>query len=236
MALRREHPAVVAAQYDTDAAISAVKIARAGLYPPSACRSISRVQTDQTLGANQTDSASVIAQANVPIYDGGLAPSQTRQAKEGVSQARLQLARAQAQTDSAVAAAWVTNEGARISVSAGEAEVKAAAVALSGVQKEAQAGQRTTLDVLNAQQDLTSARARLIQAQRDRVVASYTLLGAVGRLDAQAPRPAYAGLQSGSSLPSGARCLARPAHAVGAVIRRAHTRRLRRSAAGLAPQ
>jgi outer membrane protein len=64
--------------------------------------------------------------------------------------------------------------------------VKAAGIALAGVQNEAQAGQRTTLDVLNSQQDLTAARARLIGAQRDRVVASYTLLSAIGRLDARA--------------------------------------------------
>jgi outer membrane protein len=61
--------------------------------------------------------------------------------------------------------------------------VRAAQVALEGVQKEAQGGQRTTLDVLNSQQDLTAARARLIGAQRDRVIASYTLLAATGRLD-----------------------------------------------------
>ncbi|WP_159197119.1 TolC family protein, partial [Escherichia coli] len=64
-----------------------------------------------------------------------------------------------------------------------ESEVKAAEVALAGVQKEAAGGQRTTVDVLNAQQDLITARARLIGAQRDRVIASYTLLSAIGRLD-----------------------------------------------------
>jgi hypothetical protein len=52
-----------------------------------------------------------------------------------------------------------------------------------GVQKEAQAGQRMTLDVLNSHQDLTAAGAGLIGAQRDRVIAAYTLLAAVGRLD-----------------------------------------------------
>jgi outer membrane protein len=61
--------------------------------------------------------------------------------------------------------------------------VRAATVALEGVQKEAQGGQRTTLDVLNSQQDLTAARARLIGAQRDRVIAAYALFGAAGRLD-----------------------------------------------------
>ncbi|MFX5789448.1 TolC family protein, partial [Acinetobacter baumannii] len=73
--------------------------------------------------------------------------------------------------------------GAKVAVTAAESEVRAANVALLGVQREAQAGQRTTVDVLNALQDLTNARARLILAQRDRVIASYTLLGAVGRLD-----------------------------------------------------
>ena len=68
-------------------------------------------------------------------------------------------------------------------VAASESEVRAAGVALAGVQKEAAGGQRTTVDVLNSQQDLILAKARLIGAQRDRVIASYTLLSAIGRLD-----------------------------------------------------
>jgi outer membrane protein len=61
--------------------------------------------------------------------------------------------------------------------------VRAAGIALEGVQKEARGGQRTTLDVLNSQQDLMAARARQIGAQRDRVIAAYTLLSATGHLD-----------------------------------------------------
>ena len=64
-----------------------------------------------------------------------------------------------------------------------KSEVKAATVALQGVQREAAGGQRTTVDVLNSQHDLIQAKARLIGAQRDRVIASYTLLSAVGHLD-----------------------------------------------------
>ena len=66
---------------------------------------------------------------------------------------------------------------------AAESEVRAANLALSSVQKEAQGGQRTTLDVLNSQQGPHEARARLIGAQRDRVIATYALLSATGRLD-----------------------------------------------------
>ena len=182
---RREHPSLVAATFDVDTAQSAIKIAEAALYPTLTVQgTVSRnVQTDTTLGTTRSDIASVIGQSNIPIYDGGLAASQIRQAKENLAKVRIDLDRTRAQVDTSVVAAWVTNEGARISVAASEAEVRAATLALQGVQREARAGQRTTLDVLNSLQDLTAARARLIQAQRDRVVASYTLLAAVGRLD-----------------------------------------------------
>jgi outer membrane protein len=140
-------------------------------------------ENDPTLSAKGNDIASLLGTASVPIYDGGLAASQIRQSKEIAMQARIVLELVRNQTQTAVLSAWVTFEGAKIALTAAEAEVRAAGVALAGVQKEAQAGQRTTLDVLNSQQDLTAARARLIGAQRDRVIAAYALLGAVGRLD-----------------------------------------------------
>jgi outer membrane protein len=60
--------------------------------------------------------------------------------------------------------------------------VQANEVALNGVREEARVGQRTTLDVLNAQQELLNARTNLIVAQRDRVIFSYGVVQAVGRL------------------------------------------------------
>jgi outer membrane protein len=182
---RAENPAITAATFDVDSAQRAVNIAEAALYPTVGVQgSVSRgVQTDSTLGTSRTDQLSVIGNVNVPVYDGGLASSQVRQAKETLGQTRIVLDRTRAQTETAVIAAWATNEGSRIALNAATSEVKAAELALSGVQKEAQAGQRTTLDVLNTLQDLTAARSRLILAQRDRVVASYSLLSAIGRLD-----------------------------------------------------
>ncbi len=182
---RREHPSIVGAMHDVDAAQSSIKITEAALFPTLGVQgSVSRnVNTDTTLGTTRQDIASVIGTSNIPIYDGGLAVSQIRQAKETLTQVRIQLDRARMQIDLAVTAAWATNEGARVGVRASEAEVRAATLALEGVQREARAGSRTTLDVLNSLQDLTAAKSRLIQAQRDRVVASYTLLSAMGRLD-----------------------------------------------------
>jgi len=80
---------------------------------------------------------------------------------------------------------WDELDAAKAQIEATTAQVNAAEIALNGVREEARVGQRTTLDVLNAQQELVNARVALVTAQRDRVVASYTLLSAVGRLSVQ---------------------------------------------------
>jgi outer membrane protein len=105
---RKEHPAIAGATYDIDAAQFGVGVAEASLLPSVALQgSISRGRdTDPTLDKKGLDQASILAQINVPVYDGGLAPSQIRQAKELVAQSRLILDQVRAQTEAAVAAAW----------------------------------------------------------------------------------------------------------------------------------
>jgi len=181
----KENPAVMAAGFDVDVASTSIRVAEGSLLPTVTVQgNVSRSrQDDPTLGTFGTDQASIIGSVNAPIYDGGMAASQTRQAKELASQSRLVLDHVRNQAHTASVSAWVANEGAKVAVSASESEVRAATVALQGVQREAQGGQRTTVDVLNSQSDLVQARARLIGARRDRVIASYTLLSAVGRLD-----------------------------------------------------
>ena len=181
----RQHPAVLAAAFDVDVASTTIRVAESSLLPTVTLQgSVSRSRdADPTLGTFGTDQASMVGQMNAPIYDGGTGASQTRQAKELAAQSRLVLDQVRNQARTAAIGAWVANEGAKIAVSASEAEVRAATVALQGVQREAQGGQRTTLDVLNSQQDLILAKARLIGAQRERVIASYTLLSAIGKLD-----------------------------------------------------
>lgn len=181
----REHPAVMAAGFDVDVASTTIRVAESSLMPSITVQGNAShsSQSDPTLGTFRTDQASIVGQLNQPVYDGGTAASQTRQAKEVTAQSRLVLDQVRNQAKTAAVSAWVFNEGAKIAVAASESEVRAATVALAGVQKEAAGGQRTTVDVLNSQQDLITAKARLIGAQRDRVIASYTLLSAIGRLD-----------------------------------------------------
>src|ERR1700736_4940316 len=163
----------------------AIALAQSSLLPPLTVQGNAShsADADPSLTTFRTDQASVVGQVTAPIYDGGTAASQTRQAKELAAQSRQVLDQVRNQARTAAIRAWGANEGGKIAVTASESEVRAAGVALEGVRKEAQGGQRTTVDVLNSQQDLISAKARLIGAQRDRVIASYTLLSAIGRLD-----------------------------------------------------
>ena len=109
--------------------------------------------------------------------------------------------------------AWGQLEAAKAQIEATQAQVAAAEIALNGVREEARVGQRTTLDVLNAQQDLVNARVSLVTAQRDRVVASYTVLAAVGSLSPQILGARRPDLRSDGALSAGPRQLGRRAHA-----------------------
>jgi outer membrane protein len=181
-----EHPGVVGVLYQADAAALAVKVAESALAPTLSIGAQLTQQYDSFLGSPATRqfSASATGRLDVPIYQGGVEYASIRQAKEQLGQARFN---ADVQRDSvraSVVSSYGQLETAKASILSGQAAVKAAEVALQGVREEAQVGQRTTLDVLNAQYALLNARVALITAQRDRIVASYAALGSIGRLSA----------------------------------------------------
>ena len=118
------------------------------------------------------------------IYQGGSEYSAIRQDKEAVGQQRLNVDQVRDQVRSDVTQFWGQIEATKAQTEAAQRQVTASEDALNGVRDEARVGQRTTLDVLNAQQALVNARINLVTAQHDRVVASYNLLAAVGRLSA----------------------------------------------------
>jgi outer membrane protein len=121
----------------------------------------------------------------VPVYQGGGEYSLIRQSKENLAQQRLVLEQTRDQTRANTVTAWGQLVAGKAQVASAQAQVTASEIALNGVREEAKAGQRTTLDVLNAQQALVNARVALVTAQHDRVVASYAVLNSVGRLSPQ---------------------------------------------------
>ena len=179
------HPSIIAALHSVDAADIAVKVTEAELYPTIGVTATVSQRYDTQLLDDRRTSASVVGRLTVPIYEGGQVYSRTRQAKELAGQRRLEADITREQVRANVVSSWGTLESSKAQILAAQAQVQASETALNGVREEAKVGQRTTLDVLNAQQELLSARSSLVAAQRDRVVASYTLLASVGRLNAQ---------------------------------------------------
>ncbi len=178
------HPSILAASYNIDISEFNVKVEEGALLPTVSLQG-SLSHQDGAGEGNNGNSASAVASLSVPIYSGGNTSSLVRQAKENLDQARIQLDSARDAVREEAISAWGTLDAARAQIRAAESETTAQNLVLSGVIEEHNVGQATTLDVLNAQQTLLSAKVALITAQHDRVVASYTLLAAVGKLSAE---------------------------------------------------
>jgi outer membrane protein len=181
---RSRHPNVGVAMFGIDAAVLQVKINEGTLYPTATVVGTVNNNWETNLTTQlQSFNAFVQGQITVPLYQGGAEYSRIRQAKETAGQKRIDLETARDTVQAQVVTAWGQLEAAKAQILATTAQVAASEIALNGVREEARVGQRTTLDVLNAQQDLVSARTALVTAQHDRVVASYSLLSAVGELN-----------------------------------------------------
>jgi outer membrane protein len=183
---QEEHPAAKAALHAVDVAELQVRITEGELYPTLTLAGDVAQRFDVQAPGDEQFSASVVARLTVPIYEGGAVYARTRQAKETAGQRRLEADSTLDQVRSAVVSAWGQYEASKAQIAAAEAQVQASETALEGVRNEARVGQRTTLDVLNAQQELLNARVNLVTAQRDRVVASYAVVQAIGRLNYRA--------------------------------------------------
>jgi outer membrane protein len=181
------HPTVMTAQYNVDAAEQQVKVAESQLSPTLSLQGSyqQNFMSVSSLNSYQSYNASVFADLSVPIYQGGAEYAAIRQAKETLGQKRIDLDTTRDQVRQNVVQSWGLLQADKANIEATQAQVQAAEIALNGVREEARVGQRTTLDVLNAQQTLVNARVAVVTAQHDRVVASYTLLAAVGRLSPQ---------------------------------------------------
>ncbi|WP_395698139.1 TolC family outer membrane protein [Methylocella sp.] len=180
-----EHPAIQGALHNVDAAEAQVKVIEAQLYPSLAVVASSQRYTDYQGTRNATlVNHQIVGQLTVPIYTGGSVDAQARQAKEQLTQARLVADLQRDAVRAAVVSSWGQLDTSRAVIQSAKAAVRAAEIALEGVREEAKVGQRTTFDVLYQQQVLLNTRVSLVTAQRDRVVASYAVMAAIGKLSA----------------------------------------------------
>jgi outer membrane protein len=179
------NPSVKAAMYGVDVAQLQVKVSEGALYPSVSL--LGNIQRDHDLTGliPEQSTATFLIGATIPLYEGGAEYATTRQSKETLAQRRLELATTRDQARAAVVQAWAEFQATKAQIEAAQEQVKAAEMTLKGMHTEARLGLRTTFDVLNAQQVVVNAQLDLATAQHDRVVGSYNLLSAIGRLSPQ---------------------------------------------------
>lgn len=184
MALADHNYSVVAAQAASAAAESKADVAASDLKPKlTLVGQISKAHEPQFL-FERLDSRSIMLNLSMPLYSGGSLTSQMHAAKhEAASSAQQALDARRAARDQAIAA-WQGYQTAVAGLAAIQVQITAAQSAYDGVLAEYKEGERTTLDVLNAQQELLNAKVNQIRAQRDETVAEYSLKAATGSLTA----------------------------------------------------
>jgi len=181
----QNNPNVISANFTELAARDNIDVVRGQLLPTiSVVGDLSRNILPSTVSLRQlrTDTASVVAQLTVPLYEAGTIWSQTRQAEQTVGQRRSQVDDARRLAVQLATSSWETLISARAAIASFGAAVRAAQIALEGIQQEALVGSRTVLDVLISQQQLFTTQSQLITAQHDAAVAEYNLAAAIGRL------------------------------------------------------
>jgi outer membrane protein len=196
-----ENPIILASVYTEEASLYAVQQIMGELLPDVTIQA----QYQERFGFLNTpdvpdsslkeeDTATVIGRLNVPLYQGGGVSARTRQAKETNNQLKKEVEDARLRVHADVISNWGILQSSGPAITSAEAAVAANKIALTGVREEEKVGQRTTLDVLDAQRELLNSQIGLVTALRDRVVAEYSLFTAIGRMDAQTlglPVPYY---------------------------------------------
>ena len=179
------NPSITAASFIAQAAQADIGAASAALRPQISIVGDLRQRFDNSNLIDQTTDASIRASVRVPLYQGGAANARIRQSKQIAAQRLLELDESRRTVQEQVAQAWRALTSARAQIAAFESQVAAAAVALDGVEQETRVGLRTTLDVLDAEQEHFKAQINLVRAQREEIVAAYQLKAAIGALTAQ---------------------------------------------------
>jgi len=180
-----ENPVILTAVYNEEASLYAVEQIMGELLPDVSLQAGYEKRFDQSQIIKDIETTTVTAQVNVPLYQGGGVAARVRQAKETNNQLKREVEDARLRVHADVIANWGILQSSGPTITSAESAVNANKIALTGVREEEKVGQRTTLDVLDAQRELLNSQIGLVSALRDRVVAEYSLYAAIGRMDAQ---------------------------------------------------
>ncbi len=177
------HPALLSAR-------AAIRVAQAGSDAASAAfgpklNMIGSICAIGCFGETPGASASVNFQLSIPIYAGGALCASIRRANIDQIKSEVDALSARDQIRESVISAWSSLQNSSAQIESAQSAVSSGQLVVEGTVQERDVGQKTTLDVLNAQAELTSAREGLIQARSSRMIAAFALLAASGRLSAE---------------------------------------------------
>ncbi|MGF1545521.1 MAG: TolC family outer membrane protein [Parvularculaceae bacterium] len=175
-------PNALAARAAADASRRGVAIARSAFAPSVSLTTRYRYAEDPNFFVETDEQFAYGVRASVPLFTGGLNLSRVREAKALAEADRRNVDAAERRAEAETIAAWERRAAALAGVRSAEAGVAANELALKGVRLEADVGARTTLDVLDAEQELLTARVALANARRDARVARFEILRSVGLL------------------------------------------------------
>ena len=176
----RNHPNLISAQHSVKAAELNVELAKANMRPQIGVTA--EVGSELTNSSSDYDYGSVGISASQTIYAGGRLTALMRRAYAGQEAEKAALLNTTVSVEQSVANAWSSLQVLGAQIAANTAQIEAAQTAFDGVREEAKLGARTTLDVLDAEQDLLDARAARFESEANRYYASYALLAAMGQL------------------------------------------------------
>jgi len=177
-----DNPNIVGAQFDLAAARADVDVARSALFPRLSVRGELTYTEDPNITLDWRQDAVIGANLRVPLYQGGSEYARIRQNKQTVRQRRDDLEAVFRAVRNEVTSAWQALVTATTRIDSIAAQVRANEIAVEGARQEALVGQRTTLDVLDQEQDLFQSQVDLVQARRDQIIASFRVKAAVGEL------------------------------------------------------
>lgn len=175
-------PNLRSAQFALDASEANIKVAETDILPRFSLNGNLASTSEQSQEDVSTNSAGISINMNAPIYQGGRNYSAIRQAEAEANVRRAELQDTARLIREATAIAWEQLAASQSTISVSKEQIKAAEVAFEGVTEETKVGFRTTLDLLDAEQELLEARTNLVSAKRDEQVAAYELLRAIGLL------------------------------------------------------
>jgi outer membrane protein len=180
-----EAPAVVAALYREQAERYNVETIWGELLPSVGVTGSYDKRFGERDAIDSSETTRVIGNLRIPLYQGGEVRARLRQAKHlHVRQIQL-VARERTIARENVVSAWAALNASRATVRSDRSQVEANQIALAGVREEEKVGQRTLLDVLNAEQELLNSQVALVTSERNLVVSAYALIASTGRLTAK---------------------------------------------------